>query len=157
MKIILLTIGKTKNTALQQLEIDYEGRIKHYCQFEHINLSDVKRSKHTSPEELKKIEAEAFFKIISASDLVFLLDEKGKSYTSRGFSEFLQKQMNSGQKRLIFIVGGAFGFSEEMYSKCNGKISLSAMTFSHEMIRTFILEQIYRGFSILKGEPYHND
>ncbi|MDO4781998.1 MAG: 23S rRNA (pseudouridine(1915)-N(3))-methyltransferase RlmH [Capnocytophaga felis] len=156
MNIKLIAIGKTDNSALQQLITDYEKRLSHYVNFQLQIILDVKNSKSLSEEQQKIKEGELILKNIESSHHLILLDERGKEYTSVGFSEFLQKQMNSGIRQLVFVIGGPYGFSEEVYARANGKLSLSKLTFSHQMIRLFFVEQIYRAFTILKNEPYHH-
>jgi len=156
MKIKLLTIGKTDNAALAQLIKTYEARLKHYIQFSIEIIPDIKNTKNFSEEIQKEKEGDLILSKISTTDRMVLLDENGTSFDSIEFSKFLQKQMNSGIKQLVFIIGGPYGFSEKIYKKSQGKISLSKMTFSHQMVRLFAIEQIYRGFTILKNEPYHH-
>jgi len=156
MKIKLLTIGKTDNAALAQLIKTYEARLKHYIQFSIVIIPDLKNTKNFSEEIQKEKEGDLILSKISTTDRMVLLDENGTSFDSIEFSKFLQKQMNSGIKQLVFVIGGPYGFSEKIYKKSQGKISLSKMTFSHQMVRLFAIEQIYRGFTILKNEPYHH-
>lgn len=156
MKITLLAIGKTDNKQLQTLIDDYTKRLGFYISFEMVVINDVKNAKNMSEPLQKQAEGEEILKRISTADILILLDEKEKTFTSEGFSEFLQKKMNSGLKNLIFVIGGPYGFSEEVYSRANGKVSLSTMTFSHQMVRLFFIEQLYRGFTILRNEPYHH-
>lgn len=156
MKIKLLTIGKTDNAALAQLIKTYEARLKHYIQFSIEIIPDLKNTKNFSEEVQKEKEGDLILSKISTTDPMVLLDENGTSFDSIEFSKFLQKQMNSGIKQLVFVIGGPYGFSEKIYKKSQGKISLSKMTFSHQMVRLFAIEQIYRGFTILKNEPYHH-
>mgnify|MGYP001113288627 CR=1 FL=1 len=156
MKIKLLSIGKTDDSALEALIQKYESRLKHYIQFSIEIISDLKNTKHLSQQIQKEKEGNLILSKISSSDRLIILDEKGTSYNSLEFSKFLQKQMNSGIKQLVFVVGGPYGFSKNVYNKAQGKVSLSKMTFSHQMVRLFAIEQIYRGFTILKNEPYHH-
>lgn len=156
MNIKLIAIGKTDNSALQQLIEDYEKRLSHYVNFQMQIVPDIKNSKSLSEEQQKAKEGELILKNIENSHHLILLDERGKEYTSVGFSEFLQKQMNTGTKQIVFVIGGPYGFSEEVYQRANGKLALSKLTFSHQMIRLFFVEQIYRAFTILKNEPYHH-
>ncbi len=155
MNIKLIAVGKTDNTALQQLITDYQKRLSHYVNFDLQIIADIKNSKSLSEEQQKVKEGELILKNVENSHLV-LLDEQGKEYTSEGFSEFLQQKMNAGIKQLVFVIGGPYGFSEEVYARANGKLSLSKLTFSHQMIRLFFVEQVYRAFTILKNEPYHH-
>ena len=156
MKITLLAIGKTDNENLKILLNDYIKRLGYYVSFEFEIISDIKNTKNLSEIQQKQGEGDEILKRIASSDCLILLDEQGKSYSSIGFSGFLQKKMNSGLKNLVFVIGGPYGFSEEIYWRANGKISLSAMTFSHQMVRLFFIEQLYRGFTILRNEPYHH-
>ena len=157
MKIKLIVVGKTNATYLVEGEKEYENRLKHYTKFEEIIVSDVKQSVKLSEKELKKNEGQMVLAKLENSDHVILLDDKGKSFSSIQFSEFLQQKMNSSLKSLVFVVGGAFGFSDEVYKRANSKLSLSKMTFSHQMVRIIFKEQLYRGFSILRGEKYHHE
>lgn len=156
MKIKLLVVGKTDSKPLLQLISDYENRLKHYVKFELESIPDVKNAQKLSESQQKEKEGEAILKKLSSTDILVLLDEKGKTYTSIEFSEFLQKKMNSGIKQLVFAVGGPYGFGNALYERANGSISLSKMTFSHQMVRLFFVEQIYRAFTILRNEPYHH-
>lgn len=156
MKITLFAIGKTDNKHLISLQDVYLKRLKHYISFELVIIPDIKNVKNLSEEQKKKLEGMEILKRISSSDHVVLLDENGKSYSSVGFSEFLLKKMNSGLKNLVFVIGGPYGFSEEISARSNGKLSLSKMTFSHQMVRLFFIEQLYRANTILRNEPYHH-
>jgi len=156
MTIKLIAIGKTDSKQLQELITNYIDRLQHYIRFELCIIPDLKNVKNLSEEQQKKKEGELILKELKPNDHVIILDENGKEYTSVGFSEFLQKKMNSGCKQLVLIIGGPYGFSEDIRKKAISKISFSKMTFSHQMIRLFVVEQLYRGFSILKNEPYHH-
>ncbi len=156
MTIKLLAIGKTDSNHLQQLIAEYENRLKHYVKFELDIIADIKNAKNLSETQQKEKEGEFILKKLNATDVLILLDENGKQYTSIEFSNYLQKKMNSGCKQLVFVIGGPYGFSESVYQKAQGKVSLSKMTFSHQMVRLFIVEQVYRGFTILKNQPYHH-
>lgn len=156
MTIKLLAIGKTDSAQLQELIEVYQKRLQHYINFEIELIPDLKKTKNLSEDQQKDKEGELILKRLAPTDVLILFDEKGKQYTSVEFSTFLQKKMNSGIKQLVFLIGGPYGFSNEIYSKASGKISLSKMTFSHQMVRLFITEQIYRGYTILKNEPYHH-
>lgn len=156
MNIKLLAIGKTDNKALQALIDDYSKRLSFYVKFDLEIIPDIKNTKNLSESQQKEKEGELILSKISAADQLVLLDENGNSFSSIGFSDYLQKKMNSGIKTLVFVIGGPYGFSEEVYTKAQGKISLSAMTFSHQMVRLFVIEQLYRGFTILRNEPYHH-
>lgn len=156
MTIKLVCIGKTDKGELSELISVYKNRLKHYVKFEMEIIPDIRNTKNIDEQLQKQKEGELILKDIENSDFLVLLDEQGKQYTSMNFSEFLQKRMNTGLKRLIFVVGGPYGFSEEVYKRANSKVSLSKMTFSHQMVRLFFVEQLYRAFTILKNEPYHH-
>ena len=156
MNIKLIAIGKTDNKALQQLMDDYMKRLSFYVKFELEVIPDIKNAKNMSEAQQKEKEGELILSKLSPTDQLILLDENGKSFSSVGFSEELQKKMNSGIKTLVFVIGGPYGFSQEVYNKAQGKVSLSSMTFSHQMVRLFFIEQVYRAFTILRGEPYHH-
>jgi 23S rRNA (pseudouridine1915-N3)-methyltransferase len=157
MQIRLLTIGKTDHPAIQKLIEEYSNRLGHYIRFELEIIPDLKNTKSLSEISQKEKEGELILKKIQSSDELILLDERGKSMGSVEFSDYLQKKMNSGLRQLIFVIGGPYGFSDTVYSRANGKISLSKMTFSHQMIRPFFIEQLYRAMTILKNEPYHHE
>lgn len=156
MKITLILTGKTEDDHIIKGFVLYEQRLKHYISFETVVIPALKNTKALSIDQQKQKEGELLLKNIQSSDRLILLDENGKEYNSVGFSEFIQQQMNSGIKNLVFVVGGPYGFSEEIYKRANGKLSLSKMTFSHQMIRLFFVEQVYRAMTILKNEPYHH-
>jgi 23S rRNA (pseudouridine1915-N3)-methyltransferase len=157
MKILLIVIGKTDEKYLIEGMAKYQGRLKHYIPFDYEEIPDIKNRKVLSEAQQKKREADLILAKLKAGDKLVLLDEKGKDYRSLDFSKHLQQQMNAGIKRLVFVVGGPYGFDESVYKKAQGKLSLSKMTFSHQMIRLFFIEQIYRGMTILKNEPYHHE
>ena len=157
MKIKLLAIGKTDNKQLILLIDEYQKRLKHYIKFELEIIPDIKNVKHLSKKQQKEKEGALLMSKLQNTDELVLLDDKGKEFTSIEFSKYLQKKMNSGIKQLVLVIGGPYGFSDAIYKKAKGKISLSKMTFSHQMIRLFIVEQLYRGFTILKNEPYHHE
>ncbi|MFN3641285.1 MAG: 23S rRNA (pseudouridine(1915)-N(3))-methyltransferase RlmH, partial [Flavobacterium sp.] len=140
----------------QELITVYENRLSHYIKFDLEIIPDLKDAKNLSEEQQKSKEGQLILQKLNTGDHLILLDENGKNFSSEAFSEFLQKKMNSGLKTLVFVIGGPYGFSEEIYQKADGKISLSAMTFSHQMIRLFFVEQLYRAFTILRNEPYHH-
>ena len=156
MEIKLIAIGKTDRTELDQLINSYQKRLIHYVRFSFEIIPDIKNSKSLSEKLQKEEEGKLILSKLSNSDRLILLDENGKEMNSVGFSEFLQKQMNSGLKRLVLVIGGPYGFSDAVYKKASGKLALSKMTFSHQMVRLFIIEQLYRSFTILKNEPYHH-
>lgn len=157
MKITLLTIGRTEDKYLQEGIGIYLNRLKHYVNFRIVEIPELKNTKSLSTEQQKVKEAELIFKNINSTDHVILLDEKGQELTSKQFSAFLNKKMVGGQQHLVFVVGGPYGFSNDIYERSNEKICLSRMTFSHQMIRLLFTEQLYRAYTILKGEPYHHD
>jgi len=157
MKVECWMIGKTAFSYLNDGMSIYEQRLKRYLPFRVEILPDIKNAKNLSPAVLKKQEGALLLKKLKSDDLLILLDERGKEYGSVAFSQFVQKQLHSSKKRLIFQIGGAYGFSEDIYKRADLKISLSKMTFSHQMIRLFCLEQLYRAMTIMKGEPYHNE
>jgi 23S rRNA (pseudouridine1915-N3)-methyltransferase len=157
MKIKLLVIGKTDDKNLEQLIEKYQQRLNHYINFEIEIIPDIKNAKNLSQLQQKEKEGELILSKLKNTDQLVLLDEKGKEFRSLNFASYLQKKMNSGIKQLVLVVGGPYGFSESVYKKSTGKVSLSKMTFSHQMIRLFIVEQLYRGFTILKNEPYHHE
>ena len=157
MKINLLCIGKTDDKEIKNLINYYLTRLPKHWNFEITEIPDVKNARNLTPDLLKKEEAKLFLNIIENTDLVVLLDEKGKQFTSREFAQKLDSYQNNSIKKICFLVGGAYGFSDEMYQRANEKISISKMTFTHQMIRLFFVEQIYRADQILQGKPYHND
>ena len=157
MRINLLCIGKTDNKEISSLIQYYQNRLPKHWNFEIIEIPDVKNAKNMTPEILKKEEAKLFLNFIENSDVTIILDEKGKQFTSREFSSKIENWMNVSVKKVNFLIGGAYGFSEEIYSRANEMMSLSKMTFTHQMIRLFFVEQIYRADQILQGKPYHND
>ena len=156
MKVKLIVIGKTKSKFLLDGENEYQKRLKHYCKFSELIISDVKNAGKLSKRELKEKEGNLILESLKNSDYIILLDDKGITLSSIEFSEFLNKKMISSTNELVFIIGGAFGFSESVYKRANTKLSLSKMTFSHQMVRLIFKEQLYRAFTILKGEKYHH-
>ncbi|TVQ06495.1 MAG: 23S rRNA (pseudouridine(1915)-N(3))-methyltransferase RlmH [Bacteroidetes bacterium] len=157
MKITLLTIGKTDQGFLKEGIEEYVKRLKHYVSFEVKEIAALKKTSGMSPDVVKQKEAELISRHLEKADCLVLLDERGQEFSSVGFSGFLQKRMNSGVKEIVFVVGGAWGFADTLHQKAHFKISLSKMTFSHQMVRLFFVEQLYRAFTILKGESYHNE
>ena len=157
MKVKLIVIGKTISKFLLDLENEYQKRLKHYCKFSELIIPDIKNGGKLSKKELKEKECSLILASIKSNDYVILLDDKGETLSSIEFSEFLNKKMVSSTYELVFIIGGAFGFSESVYRRANTKLSLSKMTFSHQMVRMIFKEQLYRAFSILKGEKYHHE
>lgn len=156
MRITLLVVGKTTDPRLQSLIEDYLQRLKHYIPFEFVVVPDIKNAKTLSQEQLKSAEGQAILSFLTPAMDVLLLDEHGREFRSIEYADFLQKKMGSGRD-LTLVIGGAYGFSKEVYDRANGKISLSQMTFSHQMIRLMAIEQIYRAMTILRGEPYHHE
>lgn len=156
MNIKLIVVSKTDIPYLQTGIDEYVGRLKHYCDFELVVIPALKNLGKASAEEVKEREGQLILKQLEKTDCVVLLDEHGKEYTSVGFSEYLQKQMNAGTRTMAFVIGGAFGFSPAVYAKAMHKVSLSQMTFNHQMVRLFFVEQLYRAFTILHHEKYHN-
>ena len=156
MKILLLVIGKTDDDYLITGIKKYVGRLGHYVSFEMKEIPDIRNRKTLSEEQQKKSESFLLLSQFQAGDYIILLDENGKQFTSVEFSENLEKLMASGNKRIVFVIGGPYGFSQDVYAKANAKMSLSPMTFSHQMVRLIFVEQLYRAFTILKGEPYHH-
>ncbi len=157
MNIELIFIGKTSKKYIEEGVSDYEKRIKRYIKFEIKVIGDLKNTKNLSPKVFKIKEGENLLKKISDNDFLVLLDENGKLYSSKEFAGFVSNKVITNVKKLVFVIGGAYGFSEDIYKRANAKISLSKMTFSHQPVRILFTEQLYRAFTILKGEPYHND
>jgi 23S rRNA (pseudouridine1915-N3)-methyltransferase len=156
MKIILLQTGKTEEKYLTVKIAEYSQRIAHYNSFEIQEVPAIKQTKSFDQELIKKKEGELILKKISSSDMVVLLDERGKQFSSTEFADFLRNKMNGGTKNLVFVIGGAYGFSDEVYQRANHTISLSKMTFSHQMVRLFFVEQVYRAYNIISGGKYHH-
>lgn len=157
MKILLLCVGRTGYQPFREAIERYTARIPHYVPFELREIPDIKNTKNLTETKQKELEGASILSCISTSDLVVALDEKGKEYTSREFARFISDKMIASVQRLVFIVGGPYGFSDKVYARADMKISLSKMTFSHEMVRLFFVEQIYRAMTIINGEPYHHD
>ena len=157
MRINILCIGKTDDREIKNLIDYYTARLPKHWTFEMTEIPDVKNARNLSPDLMKKEEAKLFQNYFENSDLVILLDEKGKQYTSREFAQKMDSWMNSSVKKINFLIGGAYGFSDEIYQRANEKIALSKMTFTHQMVRLFMVEQFYRADQILQGKPYHND
>lgn len=157
MTITLVLVGKTDNRHLEALTHDYKKRLSHFVNFDISIIPDLKKKKNMEIELQKEKEGELILKKISNSDFVVLLDEKGSEYSSTKMASWLQKRMNTGLKNLVFVVGGPYGFSPDVYARGNQKLSLSKMTFSHQMIRLFFTEQLYRAFTILGNLPYHHE
>lgn len=157
MEITLIVIGKTNAKYIIEGLDEYMRRLKHYISYNIMFLPDIKNTKNLKEEQQKETEGKLILNALKPGDFVVLLDERGKEFTSIQFSDYLQRKMNSGLRRLVFIVGGPYGFSNDVYNKADEKLSLSKMTFSHEMIRLFFTEQIYRAMTIIRGEPYHHE
>ena len=157
MKIVLLSVGKTNIDFIREGIDEYLKRLKFYVKFENIELNVLKNSKNLSKNELLKKEAELILSNISDNDFVINLDEKGRGLSSSEFAKQILKYRIMSKKKIVFIIGGAYGFSEEIYSRSNDSISLSSMTFSHQMVRLFFVEQLYRSFTILNNESYHHE
>lgn len=157
MNIKLIVVSKTDEKYLQQGIDIYVSRLKHYVNFEMVVIPALKDQKGATAEEIKERESVLLLKQLERCDRVVLLDEHGTEHSSVGFSQYLQKQMNAGVRNLAFVVGGAFGFAPSVYAAASDKVSLSKMTFNHQMVRLFFLEQLYRAFTIIRHEPYHNE
>ncbi|MCM1137159.1 MAG: 23S rRNA (pseudouridine(1915)-N(3))-methyltransferase RlmH [Duncaniella sp.] len=157
MKIMLLAVGKTSTDYIQRGIDMFLKRVNHYLPVELSIIPDLKSTKGLTGDSQKAREGKSILDALTPCDVAILLDERGKEFTSREFASMLDRRMVQGVKRLVFVIGGPYGFSEEVYNRADGKISLSRMTFTHEMVRLFFVEQIYRAMTILKGEPYHHD
>jgi 23S rRNA (pseudouridine1915-N3)-methyltransferase len=157
MRIKILAIGKTRSNYLNEGIDLFLKRLQHYVKVDVKIIHDVKGAKNLSTDQQKEKEGELILKEVLASDRVYLLDEKGKEYTSKKFARFVEKQQVAGYKQIVFLVGGPYGFSHSVYQRADGKIQLSSMTFSHEMVRLFFVEQLYRAYTILNNEPYHHE
>lgn len=157
MDIVLLTVGKTQTDYIVAGIEEYCKRLKRYVPFSIISLPDIRNTRKLSEAQQKTAEGETILSFLSPGDLVILLDEKGEELTSRAFADRIERGLASGRKHMVFVVGGPYGFSPAVYARADHKISLSRMTFSHEMVRLFFVEQVYRAMTILRGEPYHHD
>lgn len=157
MKITLLMIGKTSFPFVKEGLEMYEKRLVHYISYKRIEIADLKKTSALSKGQIKDKEGDLILKHISSQDDLILLDEKGKSYSSIEWASYLEHKIVNSGKNITFVIGGAYGFSEKIYKRANSKLSFSRMTFSHQIIRLFFTEQIYRAFTIIKGEPYHNE
>lgn len=156
MKIKLITVGKTNKSYFLEAEQEYSKRLAKYIQFEKTELPDVKNAKNLSENQLKTEEGKIILSKLDKSTFLVLLDENGKEFTSSGFATWIREEMNRGHKSITFVIGGAYGFSDEVYAQAKLKMSLSQMTFNHQMVRSFFIEQVYRAFTILNNEPYHH-
>lgn len=157
MKVTLLAVGKTNEPYFIEGVNEYIKRLKHYLPFDTEIIPDIKNAKNLSTEQLKEKEGDEILKYIDSGDHVILLDEHGKEFTSVKFADYLEKKMMTGEKRILFVIGGAYGFSQKVYEKASDKLAVSKMTFSHQMIRLIFTEQLYRAMTILKGQPYHHE
>ncbi len=157
MKITLLLVGKTVFPYINEGIAIYEKRLQHYVNYSRVEIPELKGVQAMSRDQIKEKEGELILKNIKATDDVVLLDERGSTFTSLEWASHLQKKINYEGKDIVFVIGGAYGFSQKVYQRANGKISLSKMTFSHQIIRVIFLEQLYRAFTIMKGEPYHHE
>ena len=157
MNIELIVVGKTDMKEVEALVAMYAKRLNHYVRFAITTIADVRNTKKLSEGEQKRLEGEAILRLLTPSDYLMLLDEHGAELRSIEFADLIEKRMSAGIKRLVFLIGGPYGFSEAVYARANGKLSLSKMTFSHQIVRAIFLEQLYRAFTILKNEPYHHE
>lgn len=157
MKLHVIFTGKTTGKLFQEAIADYQSRLVHYVPFSIEELPDLKNTKNLTEEQQKEKEADMLFEKLQPGDVLVLLDEKGKEFTSREFSTYLDNKQQTVGKRLVFLIGGPYGFSQRVYDAAQGKISLSKMTFSHQMVRLFLVEQIYRAYTIMNNQPYHHD
>ena len=157
MKVSLILVGKTVNKHFVELIDEYAGRVKHYIGFDIVTIPELKNTKNLSTDQQKQQEGELILKQMQAGDYVVLLDEHGKELRSVEFSAYMEQKMQTVGKRLVFVIGGPYGFSPEVYGRANEKLSLSKMTFSHQMVRLIFVEQLYRAMTIMRGEPYHHE
>ncbi len=157
MKVTLLTVGKTNDLSFKNAISEYQKRLKFYISFDIEEIPSLKNTKNLTEDKQKEKEGELILKYLQAEDEVILLDDKGDEFTSKQFATYIEKKASSGLKQLYFVVGGPYGFSQEVYQRANGKVSLSRMTFSHQMVRLVFTEQLYRAMTILRGEPYHHE
>ena len=157
MNIELIVVGKTDSREVETLVAMYTKRVNHYCKFSITTIADVRNTRNMAASRQKQLEGEAIMKLLGEGDYLVLMDERGLQYTSMEYAQWLQKRMLSGVKRLVLVIGGPYGFSEEVYARANQKISLSKMTFSHQIVRAIFAEQLYRAFTILNNEPYHHE
>lgn len=157
MKIVLIVVGKTVQDWLVKGVNDYVERIGHFAQFQMVTIPDLKNTKNMEPDVQKQREGESILKLLMPGDDLFLLDDKGEQFTSPQMAQWLEKKLNMTSRRLVFIIGGPYGFSKDVYDRVPGRLSLSRMTFSHQMVRLIFVEQLYRAFAIMKGLPYHHE
>ena len=157
MNIELVVVGKTDSKEVEALVEMYAKRVNRYCKFSITTLADVRNTRNMAPSRQKQLEGEVILRMVGDGDCLTLMDEKGAQYTSIEYSQWLQKRMLSGVKRLLIVIGGPYGFSADVYARVDQKISLSKMTFSHQIVRAIFAEQLYRAFTILHNEPYHHE
>ena len=157
MNIELIVVGKTDSKEVEALVELYSKRVNRYCRFSITTLADVRNTRNMTSAKQKQLEGEAILRLVGDGDCLALMDERGAQYTSVEYAQWLQKRMLSGVKRLVLVIGGPYGFSDEVYARANEKISLSKMTFSHQIVRAIFAEQLYRAFTILNNEPYHHE
>ena len=157
MNIELIVVGKTDSAAVESLVADYARRINRYCRFSIIALPDVRNTRSISASQQRTAEGETLLRQFTAGDFVALFDERGEEFRSMEFAAWIQKRMNSGTRRLVMVIGGPYGFSEAVYARADARVSMSKMTFSHQIVRALVTEQIYRAFTILNNEPYHHE
>ena len=157
MNIELIAVGKTDSQAVESLVEVYAQRINHYCRFSMTMLPDVRNTRNISAAQQRTAEGEAILRQLTAGDYVALFDERGTEFRSMEFAAWMQKRMNSGIRRLVLVIGGPYGFSDAVYERADARVSLSKMTFSHQIVRALIAEQLYRAFTILNNEPYHHE
>ncbi|MBR5696889.1 MAG: 23S rRNA (pseudouridine(1915)-N(3))-methyltransferase RlmH [Paludibacteraceae bacterium] len=157
MKVTLLTVGKTNDLSFKNAISEYQKRLKFYISFDIEEIPSLKNTKNLTEDNQKQKEGELILKNLQAEDEVVLLDDKGSEFTSKQFASYIEKKSASGLKRLVFVVGGPYGFSQEVYQRADDKVSLSRMTFSHQMVRLVFTEQLYRAMTIIRGEPYHHE
>ena len=157
MNIELIVVGKTDSKEVEALVEMYSKRVNRYCRFSITTLADVRNTRNMTSAKQKQLEGEAILRLVGDGDCLALMDERGVQYTSVEYAQWLQKRMLSGVKRLVLVIGGPYGFSDEVYARANEKISLSKMTFSHQIVRAIFAEQLYRAFTILNNEPYHHE
>lgn len=157
MNIELIAVGKTDSAEIESLIATYAKRVNFYCKFSITTLPDIRNTRNISSNQQKTAEGKAIIKNLADGDYVILLDERGEELRSMQFADLLRKRMLSGIKRLVFVIGGPYGFSDEVYGRADSKLSLSRMTFSHQFVRAIFAEQLYRGFTILNNEPYHHE
>lgn len=157
MNIELIVVGKTDSKEVEALIEMYSKRINRYCKFSVTTIADVRNTKNMAASRQKQLEGESILRLVDDGDYLVLMDERGSQYSSMEYAEWLQKRMLSGVKRLLLVIGGPYGFSQQVYDRANGKVSLSRMTFSHQIVRAIFAEQLYRAFTILHNEPYHHE